>query len=109
MTFEEYQRESQKTAKYPVVGLPFVYPALGLAGETGEVLEKVKKIFRDNNSAITEEQKTEIAKEMGDVLWYLAQLATTLGVSLEDVARMNMEKILSRLERDKLHGDGDNR
>ncbi len=109
MTFEEYQRESQKTAKYPVVGLPFVYPALGLAGETGEVLEKVKKIFRDNNSTITEEQKTEIAKEMGDVLWYLAQLATTLGVSLEDVARMNMEKILSRFERDKLHGDGDNR
>ncbi len=109
MTFEEYQRESQKTAKYPVVGLPFVYPALGLAGETGEVLEKVKKIFRDNNSAITEEQRHEIAKEMGDVLWYLAQLATTLDVSLEDVARMNMEKILSRLERDKLHGNGDNR
>ncbi|MEK7648732.1 MAG: nucleoside triphosphate pyrophosphohydrolase family protein [Patescibacteria group bacterium] len=109
MTFEEYQRESQKTATYPVIGLPFVYPTLGLAGETGEVVEKVKKIFRDNNSTITEEQTQELVKEMGDVLWYLTQLATTLGVSLEDVARMNMEKLRSRLERDALHGDGDNR
>lgn len=109
MTFEEYQRESQKTARYPVIGAPFVYPALGLVGEAGEVAEKIKKIMRDNGGILDEERKKELIKEMGDVLWYMAQLAATLSVSLEDVAVQNLEKTRSRLERDKLHGDGDNR
>lgn len=109
MTFEEYQNESQKTARYPVVGAPFVYPTLGLVGEAGEVAEKVKKIMRDNGGIVDDVRKEEIIKEMGDVLWYLAQLATTLGISLEYIAKNNIEKLRSRLERDVVHGDGDNR
>lgn len=109
MTFEEYQNESQKTARYPVVGAPFVYPTLGLVGEAGEVAEKVKKIMRDNGGIADDARKEEIVKEMGDVLWYLAQLATTLGISLENVAKNNIEKLRSRLERNAIHGDGDNR
>lgn len=109
MTFEEYQKESQKTAHYPVVGAPFVYPTLGLVGEAGEVAEKIKKIFRDNGGVVDESRRAEITKEMGDVLWYLAQLAVTLNISLEDIAQKNLEKLRSRLERDRVHGDGDNR
>lgn len=109
MTFEEYQNESQKTARYPVIGAPFVYPTLGLVGEAGEVAEKVKKIMRDNGGIADDARKAEIVKEMGDVLWYLAQLATTLDILLEDVAKNNIEKIHSRVERDVVHGDGDNR
>jgi len=110
MTFEEYQNLSKKTAKYPaVLGKNFVYPTLGLAGETGEVVEKVKKIFRDNDGEVSEETKKEIAKELGDVLWYLSQVATELGISLEEVAQGNIEKLFSRLERDKISGNGDNR
>jgi NTP pyrophosphatase (non-canonical NTP hydrolase) len=110
MTFEEYQIESKKTAKYPaVLGKNFVYPTLGLAGETGEVVEKIKKVFRDKNGEVSKETKKEITKELGDVLWYLSQVATELGISLEEVAGSNLEKLFSRLERNKISGDGDNR
>jgi len=109
MTFDEYQKESQKTARYPVVGAPFIYPTLGLVGEAGEVAEKIKKIMRDNGGVVDDARKTEIMKEMGDVLWYLAQLAVTLDMSLEDIAINNLEKLKSRLDRNLVHGDGDNR
>lgn len=109
MTFEEYQKESQKTARYPVIGAPYVYPTLGLVGEAGEVAEKVKKILRDHGGVLDEEKKNEITKELGDVLWYLAQLAVTLDISLEEVAQKNLEKLFSRKERGVLHGDGDDR
>lgn len=109
MTFEEYQCESQKTARYPNIGAPYVYPTLGLVGEAGEVAEKVKKIFRDHGSVLDEERRKELSKELGDVLWYMAQLATTLGLSLEDIAAANLEKLQSRLDRNMVHGDGDNR
>ena len=109
MTFDEYQKESQKTASYPVVGAPFIYPTLGLVGEAGEVAEKIKKIMRDNGGVVDDARKTEIMKEMGDVLWYLAQLAVTLDMSLEDIAINNLEKLKSRLDRNLVHGDGDNR
>lgn len=110
MTFEEYQKESRKTAKYPaIMGKNFIYPTLGLAGEAGEVAEKVKKILRDKGGVVSEETKKEITKELGDVLWYLSQIATELDVSLEDVAGENLKKLFSRMERGLISGDGDNR
>jgi len=109
MTFEEYQKESKKTAQYPSIGSGFVYPTLGLVGEAGEVAEKVKKIFRDKGGVVDEETKNLLKKELGDVLWYLAQVSSELGISLDDVAKTNLEKLFSRLERNKISGDGDNR
>lgn len=109
MNFKEYQEKSRKTAIYPKIGESFVYPALGLGDEAGEVLGKIKKIFRDKGGEVNEETKNEIKKELGDVLWYLAQLSTELGISLDDVAESNIEKLYSRLDRGTLHGDGDNR
>lgn len=109
MTFNEYQKEAQKTAIYPNVGNNFVYPVLGLCGETGEVAEKFKKLFRDNGGILDESKKQEIKKELGDVLWNIAQISTEMGMSFDDVASFNVEKLRSRQERTALHGDGDNR
>ena len=109
MTLNEYQEKSRKTAKYPDAGKNFIYPTLGLAGEAGEVAEKVKKIIRDEGGAVSNEKREEIKKELGDVLWYVAQIATELGISLDDVAEANIEKLYSRLERGVLGGSGDNR
>ena len=109
MDFEAYQKLSRKTAIYPDKDSNFTYPALGLAGETGEVIEKVKKLIRDKASNIDDEFRVEVKKEMGDVLWYLAQLATELKISLNEAAEENIEKLMSRMERKKIHGKGDNR
>jgi NTP pyrophosphatase (non-canonical NTP hydrolase) len=80
-----------------------------LGDEAGEVLGKVKKIFRDQNGVLTDETRDALKKELGDVLWYLAQLSTELELSLDDIAEANIEKLLGRLERGTLHGSGDNR
>lgn len=109
MTFEEYQKKSRKTAKYPDAGSNFVYPTLGLAGEAGEVAEKIKKIIRDDGGEVLLEKKKEVEKELGDVLWYVSQIATELGLSLDEIAEKNIEKLYSRLDRGKLGGSGDNR
>ncbi len=109
MTFDEYQKLSRETAIYPDKGKNFVYPTLGLIGEAGEVAEKIKKILRDKNRTINKETKKELAKELGDVLWYLSQLITELNLSLDKVASLNIDKLSSRKERDILHGSGDNR
>ncbi len=109
MEFSSYQQSSRTTAKYPDAGQNFVYPTLGLVGEAGEVAEKIKKILRDKGGQIDEVTRQEIQKEMGDVLWYLAQLATELGLELDAVAQTNLDKLLSRLERNQIHGSGDNR
>ncbi len=109
MTFDEYQKQSRKTAKYPNIGNNFVYPTLGLAGESGEVAEKIKKVLRDKNGVIDEATRAEITKELGDVLWYLAQIASELGLPLENVASENIKKLFSRKERGKLGGSGDSR
>lgn len=109
MTFVEYQIEARKTAIYPNKDNNFIYPTLGLAGEAGEVAEKIKKVLRDNQGIVSEEKKIEITKELGDVLWYVANLSQELGISLEDVAQKNIEKLKSRQQRDELHGSGDNR
>ena len=109
MDFNEYQEQSRRTAIYPDLGRNFTYPALGLAGETGEVCEKIKKIIRDRQGLVDDAARIELAKELGDVLWYLAQLASELGLSLDGVARGNIEKLFSRMDRSRLHGSGDNR
>ena len=109
MDFAEYQKKSRKTAKYPDAGSNFVYPTLGLSGEAGEVAEKVKKIIRDDGGEVLPEKKSEIEKELGDVLWYVSQIATELNLELEKIAEKNIEKLYSRLERGQIHGSGDNR
>ncbi len=109
MTFTEYQAKSRLTAIYPNRDNNFIYPTLGLAGEAGEVAEKIKKIIRDKNSFVSPEDQQEINKELGDVLWYVAQIATELKLSLDDVAENNIAKLASRLERNQIKGNGDNR
>jgi len=109
MTFQEYQELVKTTAIYPNIGNNYVYPTLGLAGEAGEVAEKIKKVIRDNNGMVDSEKKEEIAKELGDVLWYLAQLSTELKLDFDYIAEKNLEKLKSRQERNRLHGNGDNR
>jgi NTP pyrophosphatase (non-canonical NTP hydrolase) len=109
MTFEEYQIKARQTAIYPNKDNNFIYPTLGLVGEAGEVAEKMKKVLRDNDGVISEEKREEITKELGDVLWYIANLSKELNVSLEDVAQKNIEKLQSRQQRNELHGSGDNR
>jgi len=109
MNFDEYQKLAKTTAVYPKIRDSFVYPTLGLVGEAGEVAEKIKKIYRDNNGVLDEERRRVLKKELGDVLWYLSQLSGELGLSFDDVAQSNIEKLLSRQERGAIHGDGDNR
>ena len=109
MDFRDYQKLSRKTAIYPQKGKNFIYTTLGQAGESGEVAEKIKKVLRDNQGIIDQPRKEEIAKELGDVLWYLAQIATELGLSLEEVAKGNLKKLSSRQKRKRLSGSGDNR
>lgn len=109
MDFNEYQEETKKAAIYPSIGHPIIYPALGLAGESGEVLEKLKKIFRDGEGKISKEEAGALKKEIGDVLWYISQLAVELGFTLEDVAKTNVEKLRGRRERGTIHGAGDDR
>lgn len=108
ITFTEYQERIRKTAVYPE-HLKVLYPSLGLSGETGEVCEKIKKVFRDKGGEFSEESVIEIKKELGDVLWYIQALCNDLGLDLEDVALSNIEKLESRKERGKINGNGDNR
>ncbi|MFA7141877.1 MAG: nucleoside triphosphate pyrophosphohydrolase family protein [Candidatus Paceibacterota bacterium] len=109
MNFNEYQKKARETAIYPNKDNNFIYPTLGLVGEAGEVAEKIKKVIRDDNGVITPLKREEIKKELGDVLWYISSLACELNIELEEIAEKNIEKLYSRLERNKVHGDGDNR
>lgn len=109
MTFSEYQNEARLTAIYPGIGNNFLYPTLGLCGETGEIAEKVKKILRDRNGVLDAKVREELKKELGDVLWYLAQLSTELDLDLSGIAEMNLKKLIDRQQRGKLQGSGDER
>lgn len=107
--FNAYQRESRKTWNLVHTDHPIVYPTLGLANEAGEVAGKVKKIFRDKGGRISEQDREALKHELGDVLWYLAQICTELDLTLQEVAEANIEKLFSRLERNQIRGDGDKR
>ena len=109
MNFDEYQEQSGKTAIYPDRGKNFTYPTLGLSGETGEVAEKIKKVIRDKGGVVDDATRDALRKELGDVLWYVAQLCTELDLSMSDVAENNIEKLLSRQKRGQLSGEGDSR
>jgi NTP pyrophosphatase (non-canonical NTP hydrolase) len=102
--FDAYQDFTDETAIYPEEkGLE--YTALGLASEAGEYAGKVKKIIRDGNEVDVD----ALAKELGDVMWYVARCAAELDVYLSDVAKTNVDKLKSRKERDVIGGSGDDR
>jgi NTP pyrophosphatase (non-canonical NTP hydrolase) len=103
MDLDTYQRQARRTAIYPRQEIP-LYPALGLMGEAGEVAEKVKKWFRDGTI-----DKVAVARELGDVLWYVANLADDLGFTMSDIADLNLRKLEDRARRDVLRGSGDDR
>jgi len=115
--FDDYEKVAMSTAVYGQaqegVDGNLVYPALGLAGEAGEFVDKVKKNWRNNQSMtaanLTPEQKEEFAKELGDVLWYITACAKELGIPLHDIAKMNLSKLQDRRKRGVIKSQGDNR
>lgn len=109
MQLNEYQDLCKTTAIYPDRGNNLTYPTLGLAGEAGEVAEAIKKLMRDHNGVLTAEYTHKIAKELGDVLWYVAILADELGCSLESIAQLNLHKLANRKLNNQLHGEGSDR
>jgi len=125
MDFIDYQKRARTTAIYPTtiflrdtiryedksfeVQLNWVYPSLKIAGEVGEVSEKLGKAVRDKQGRLSPEDKALVMKELGDILWYVSNLATEFGLDLDDIAIDNLAKLASRKERGVLHGEGDNR
>ena len=113
MDLDKYQKRAAKYDLFETtVDLKspgFLEKILGLAGEAGEAADKVKKILRDKGGFASEEDRAELIKELGDVLWYLANIARYLDIDLSEVAKGNIDKLESRRKRNKLHGEGDNR
>ncbi len=109
MNFTDYQRKSRATAKYPIIGHGVIYPTLGLTNEAGEVAGKIKKVFRDKDGEINVETREALKGELGDVLWYISQICTELDISLDEVAEVNIAKLLDRQARGVIQGDGDKR
>jgi len=110
MTFGEYQKQALTTAIFnPDPLMDKTIWAMGISGEAGEVLEKWKKIVAYKDGKISDEDKLELKKELGDVVWYIALLAHSLDLSLEDVMQLNLDKLKDRKARGKTKGSGDNR
>lgn len=109
MTFSEYQKSATETAVYPNIGFNVEYPTLGLAGETGEVCNKVKKIQRDFDGFVDDEMRESLKDEISDCMWYLAQLCTELQLDLDEVASHNLRKLQDRKNRNVIQGSGDRR
>ena len=107
MHLNSYQQAARKTARYPDVGSNPIYPTLGLTGEAGEVADKVKKVLRDRDGVFDADTREAIMLELGDVLWYVSQLASELGYDLEEIAAANLAKLASRAARGRLSGSGD--
>lgn len=112
MTLDEYQQGARSTALYPDEAR-LLYPILKLAGEAGEVAEKLGKLMRDEDwlpgAELTDPQRDALVKELGDVLWYVASAAADLGVTLDDVGRRNLAKLADRRARGAIGGSGDDR
>lgn len=114
MKFNDYQKIALSTDLYDgkqadPSSPAFITKILGLAGEAGEVAEKFKKIIRNQNGKITASDKQELTKELGDVLWYTSTIASYLGVTFEEVARANANKLADRKDRGVIASAGDNR
>ena len=116
MDFNLYQEKAHDTASYPsgTIGkeahaVDYIYPVFGLAEEAGEVAGKFAKAVRDNEGVIDEERKREIVKELGDILWFVAECCTVLRVDMDTVAELNIKKLADRKARGVIHGSGDNR
>lgn len=107
LTLNDYQHGALVTDRSATNGIP--YYALGVAGEAGEVAEKVKKVLRDQNGLFNYDSNEAIKYELGDVMWYVSVLAHKLGYTLEEVAVANLTKLHDRKERDVLKGSGDDR
>lgn len=107
MDLNEYQIKAIEAAFYEKDDI--AYNALGITGEAGEVADHVKKMLRDDDGKLTPERRMALVKELGDVLWYVANMARRLEVSLETVAQLNLDKIHDRVKRNAQHGSGDNR
>ena len=112
MEFKEYQKIAGETdfeELQPLSSIKFISILLGVVGEAGEIAEKFKKIYRDRDAIITEEDKTAIKRELGDILWYVNSLGRHLGFTLEEIAKTNLEKLADRRKRNVIRGNGDNR
>lgn len=109
LTMDAYQELAHDTSGNILIGHPIVYPTLGMVNEAGEFAGKVKKLFRDNDGAITADMRKALKDELGDVLWYLSEIATQMEWSLNDVAISNITKLQKRKAENKIHGNGDNR
>jgi len=109
MTLDEYQAKAATTSLMQDNEKLLIYTALGLNGEAGEIADKVKKVLRDHDGDISKLDTADITKELGDVLWYIAMFAKSIGVSLDDIATTNVEKLASRHKRGVIQGSGDNR
>lgn len=115
MNFNEYQKKAKETDSYTladekkIFGSLLIYPTLGISGEAGEFADKIKKIFRDKKGKLDDETKHNLILELGDILWYIAKMSRALDYTLDDVAKLNLQKIASRQKRGVIHGDGDNR
>jgi len=121
MTFDEYQETTNSTAMYPTAlvesekhvdvynEMPWTYPALLLSSEVGEVASILQKAMRDNGGEIPKNKKEDLSKEIGDILWSVAQLCEKLGLSMDGCAKGNIAKLRSRYERGVIGGSGDNR
>jgi NTP pyrophosphatase (non-canonical NTP hydrolase) len=110
MTFDEYQKQALTTAvnNYEPLMEKTIW-AMGVVGEAGEVVEKWKKIVAYKDGKVSEEDLAELAKELGDVVWYIAVMAHSLGLSFDDIMARNVEKLKSRDARGVIRGKGDNR
>ena len=113
MKIEDYSKQAISTllGEHDIVDMDatLLSQVFGLVGESGEVAEKFKKLIRDKQGKISEEDKQEILKELGDILWYVNAVSTLLGSSLDEVAQKNLDKVLSRKARGATQGSGDNR
>lgn len=109
LTFNDYQKGAKATAQYASEIPGWVYLTLGLTSESGEVADKFKKIIRNKKGVFTADDKAEIKKELGDVLWYISMIADELGFSFEEVAQANLAKLADRKTRDVIKSTGDNR